>query len=170
MARPDDRPSDTGEDTGAPVDQSELLVELPPTDEHPILLFDGVCNLCNSLVQFVVERDVDATLRFAPLQSPVGQALLEEHDLPTDDFDTFVLVEDDTAYTKSEGGLRAARHFDGLYPLLRYFLVVPRPIRDRAYDFVASNRYSWFGRKDACLLPTGDVEDRFLDDGVGPGE
>lgn len=163
-----DEPAAAESDAGSPPAKSDPLANMPPTDEHPILLFDGVCNLCDSLVQFVVERDAGATFRFASLQSPVGQALLEEYDLPTDGFDTFVLIEDDAAYTKSEGGLRAVRHFDGLYPLLGYFLAVPRPIRDRVYDFVASNRYSWFGKKDACMLPSEGVEERFLADGVGP--
>ena len=170
MPRSDDRPAGTDADADEPADQSDLLTDVPPTDEHPILLFDGVCNLCNSLVQFVVERDADATFRFASLQSPVGQALLEGHGLATDDFDTFVLIEDGAAYTKSEGGLRAARHLDGRYPLLRHFLAVPRPVRDRVYDLVAGNRYTVFGRTDACMLPTGDVGERFLDDGVGPRE
>jgi predicted DCC family thiol-disulfide oxidoreductase YuxK len=160
-----DSPSTDGADQST--GQSDLLADLPPTDEHPILLFDGVCNLCNSLVQFVVEHDAAGTFRFASLQSTVGQALLERHGLPTDDFDTFVLIEDGDAYTKSEGGLRTTRYFDGFYPFLRYFLVVPRPIRARVYDVVAKNRYSWFGRKDACMLPSGDVGERFLDDGVG---
>ncbi|MCU4802245.1 thiol-disulfide oxidoreductase DCC family protein [Halobacteria archaeon HArc-gm2] len=165
MSRPD---SPSTDDAGQAAEESDLLADVPPTDQHPILLFDGVCNLCNSIVQFVVERDAEGTFRFASLQSPVGQALLEEHDLPTDDFDTFVLIEGGEAYTKSEGGLRAARHFDGLYPLLRHFLVLPRPIRDAVYNLVANNRYDWFGRKDACMLPSGDVGERFLDDGVGP--
>lgn len=158
--------SDDGQEDGAAVH----LADLPPTDDHPVLLFDGACNLCDSLVQFIVPRDNDGTLRFASLQSPVGQALLAAHELPTDDFDTFVLIEDDVAYTKSEGALRACRYLDGHYPLLRSLLVVPRPIRDRVYDVVAANRYDWFGTKDACMLPTEGIEERFLDDGVGSQE
>lgn len=170
MSRSDAEPDPSEPDAERRAEESDLLADLPPTDEHPILLFDGACSLCDSLAQFVVERDEGATFRLASLQSSVGQALLEEHGLPTDDFDTFVLIEDGTAYTKSEGALRASRHLDGLYPVLRSFLVVPRPVRNWGYDVVADNRYSWFGKKDACLLPSGNVEERFLDDGVGSSE
>lgn len=168
MSRSDSAVDSEG-DGDAPTAESDRLADLPPTDEHPILLFDGVCDLCDSLVQFTIPRDSDATFRFASLQSPVGQALLAAHDLPTTDFDTIVLIEDGTVYAKSEAALRACRHLDGFYPLLRFLLAVPRPVRDRAYDVVAANRYDWFGKKESCLLPADGVRERFLDDGTGPG-
>lgn len=146
------------------------LADVPPTDEHPVLLFDGVCDLCNSLVRFVVERDSGASLRLGSLQSPVGQALLDRFGLASDDYDTMVLVEDGEAYTKSEAALRVARHLDAPYPALRFLRAVPRPVRDLGYDLVAASRYDLFGKRDRCLVPTGDTAERFLDNGVGPAE
>jgi len=133
-----------------------------PTD-RPVLLFDGVCNLCNGLVQWVIERDPDAEFRFAALQSDAGQALLERHDLPTDDFDTFVMVDGEDYYTKSTAALRVLNRLGQPYSLLYPSVVVPRFIRDRVYDFVAEHRYGWFGRRDACMRPTPELESRFLE-------
>lgn len=135
----------------------------PTTDGSPIILFDGVCNLCNGLVRFLIRRDPDGRFRFAPLQSDVGQELLERFDLPTDTLETFVLVEDGECYTKSTAALRTARHLGGVYALLSYLRFVPRPLRDAVYDLVAASRYRVFGRKDRCMIPSPDVEDRFLD-------
>ncbi|GMV90363.1 MAG: thiol-disulfide oxidoreductase [Candidatus Hydrogenedentota bacterium] len=131
--------------------------------EHPVLLFDGVCNLCNGAVQFIIKRDTDAQFRFASLQSDAGQALLNQHDLPTEDFDTMVYIEGDTVYTKSTAGLRIARRLGGLWPLLYAFIVIPRPIRDAVYGVIVRNRYRWFGKRDDCMVPTPDLRARFLE-------
>ncbi|MFC4552741.1 MULTISPECIES: thiol-disulfide oxidoreductase DCC family protein [Halorussus] len=133
------------------------------SDDHPVLLFDGVCNLCNGAIQFVVDADPDAVFRFAPLQSPVGRDLLASCGLPTDEMDTVVLVEDGECYTKSAAALRVARRLGVPYSLLWPFRFVPRPIRDAVYDVVAANRYRWFGRREGCMVPSPDVESRFLD-------
>ena len=132
-------------------------------DDGPILLFDGVCNLCNGLVQFVIPRDPEGRLRFASLQSDVGRTLVERCGLSPDALDTLVLLEGDACYTKSTAALRLARHLGGIYGLLYALRYVPRSVRDVAYDVVADNRYRWFGRREQCMVPTGDIESRFLD-------
>lgn len=133
------------------------------SDEKPVVLFDGVCNLCTGAVQFIVERDTEGVFRFASLQSEAGQGLLERFDLPTDDFDSFVLVEDGEYHTRSAAALRVAKRLGGVYALLYPFRFVPRPLRDGVYDIVADHRYQWFGRKDQCMVPTPELESRFLD-------
>lgn len=133
-----------------------------PTD-RPVLLFDGECNLCNGLVQWVIERDPEGTFRFAALQSDAGQALLEAHDLPTDDFDTFVVVDGDESYTRSDAAMRVLKGLGLPYSLGYSAVVVPRFVRDGAYDVVADHRYGWFGKRDACMVPTPERRERFLD-------
>ncbi|WP_323191674.1 thiol-disulfide oxidoreductase DCC family protein [Halostella sp. PRR32] len=132
-------------------------------DGGPVVLFDGVCDLCSGFVQFIVPRDPEATFRFAPLQSDVGKALLAEHDLPTDELESVVLIEGDDCYVKTDAVLRIATHLGGMYALLRPARIVPRSLRDRIYDFVAANRYRWFGEKDRCEIPDGDVRGRLLE-------
>jgi len=132
-----------------------------PTD-RPVLLFDGVCNLCNGLVQWVIERD-DGQFRFAPLQSAAGRRLLEQYDLPVDDLDTVVLVVDGKYYTKSAAALRVLRRLGLPYSLGYPLVAVPRRLRDRAYDLVAEHRYGVFGRRDACMRPTPERQERFLE-------
>lgn len=139
----------------------------PPTD-RPVLLFDGVCNLCNTLVQFIIEHDPEGHFRFASLQSSAARALLEQFDLPTDEFDTFVLVEGDEYFTRSTAALKVARHLGLPWSLLAILLSVPRPVRDLGYDLVANSRYRVFGRRDRCLRPTADQRERFLENGSGP--
>ena len=138
-----------------------MSLEIP--DEKPVVLFDGVCNLCTGTVQFVIERDTEGAFRFASLQSDAGQALLERFDLPTDDFDSFVLVEGEEYHTRSAAVLRIAKRLGGVYALLYPFRFVPRVIRDGVYDVVADHRYRVFGRKDQCMMPTPELESRFLD-------
>jgi predicted DCC family thiol-disulfide oxidoreductase YuxK len=138
-----------------------------PTD-RPVLLFDGVCNLCNGLVQWVIERDPDAEFRFAALQSDAGQALRERLDLPTDEFETFVIVDGEEYPTKSTAALRVLRRLGLAYSILYPLVVVPRLVRDRVYDVVAAHRYGWFGRRESCRRPTPAREARFLG-ATGPG-
>ena len=139
---------------------SETIVE-----DGPVVLFDGVCNLCSGFVQWIMPRDPEGRYRFASLQSDVGTELLADHGLPTDELETVVLLEDDEAYVKSAAVLRIATSLGGVYHLLRPFKYLPRRLRDWGYDFVAARRYRWFGQKDQCVLPEGDVEGRFLEDG-----
>jgi len=133
------------------------------SEDGPIILFDGVCNLCSGFVQFVVPRDPEGKFRFASLQSDIGTELLAEHDLPTDELESIVLIEGDESYVKSSAVIRIATLLGGIYALLWPFQFLPRFIRDRVYDFVANNRYKWFGQKDRCMMPTEDISGRFLE-------
>ena len=133
---------------------------------RPTILFDGVCNLCNSAVQWVIERDKKGRFDFASLQSDAARRELgkvmgaEEIDaLP----DSIVLVDSDGVHTRSAAVLRIARELGSPYALLGLGVVVPRPIRDAVYDLIARNRYRWFGRRDTCMRPTPDIAARFLD-------
>lgn len=134
-----------------------------PGDSPAILLFDGVCNLCNASVNFIIDRDPQAYFRFAPLQSETGRRLLEKHGLPTGSMDTVVLVEDDRAYVRSTAALRIARHLVFPWPLLALGLILPAFLRDLVYKLIANNRYRWFGKSDTCRLPTPALRSRFLD-------
>lgn len=129
---------------------------------NAIVLFDGVCNLCNSSVQFIIARDTKAYFRFASLQSEVGKSLLASHHLSPDSIDTIVLVEKGNAFVRSAAALRIAQHLDGAWRWLSIFRVLPLPLRDALYNFVARNRYRWFGKEESCWLPTPDLRERFL--------
>ncbi|HKJ25778.1 MAG TPA: thiol-disulfide oxidoreductase DCC family protein [Myxococcota bacterium] len=127
-----------------------------------ILLFDGVCNFCNGAVRFLVPRDRAGRLRFASLQSETGAALQRRFGLDPDDLGTVVLVEGDRCHVKSDALLRVVRHLSGAWPLFALLRIVPRPLRDWVYDRFAARRYRWFGRSDACLVPTPELRERFL--------
>ncbi len=127
-----------------------------------IILFDGVCNLCNGAVQFIIKRDDKNQFSFASLQSGTGKHLLVKHDLPFTDFNSFVLIENDKVYTRSGAALRVARRLKGLWPLLYCFIIIPKFLRDGVYKLIAKNRYRWFGRQDECMLPSKDLKARFL--------
>jgi len=133
------------------------------TMNKAIVLFDGVCNFCNSTVQFVIRHDSKAYFHFASLQSETGQAILKQHQLPTDHFETFILLENGKIYQKSTAALRLARRLDGLWPALYGLVIVPRFIRDLFYSIVARNRYRWFGKKDECMLPTPEMRARLVE-------
>jgi len=137
--------------------------EATAPESHPVLLFDGVCNLCNGLIQWVIERDPEGRFRFAALQSDAGQRLLSTHDLPTEDFETFVLVDSENYYTKSTAALRVLKGLGLPYSLLYPAVVLPRFVRDRVYDFVADHRYGWFGKRESCMVPDESLESRFLE-------
>jgi predicted DCC family thiol-disulfide oxidoreductase YuxK len=127
-----------------------------------VLLFDGVCNFCNGIVQFIIERDPHARIKFAPLQSDVAATLLAGHPDRANLPDTVVLAEDGQFYVRSTAALRVARHLRFPWSLARIFMVVPRPVRDSVYDWIARHRYGWFGKRDTCMVPTPEVLDRFL--------
>ncbi len=144
------------------------MAETAPRDDlsglPPILLFDGVCNLCNAAVRFVMDNDRTGRIMFASLQSDVGRTLVGRTEgLDADDPGTFVFVEDGRRYERSTAALKVARHLGGLWSLLGALEVVPTGVRDAVYDLVAARRYGWFGRSDACRLPTPDEASRFLD-------
>jgi len=128
----------------------------------PIILFDGVCNLCNTSVQFVIKHDPKAIFKFASLQSEAGQTLLKKYNLPQNDFNSFILIENNQAYTKSSAALKASKLLKGPVKVLQLFIFVPVFIRDRVYNFISKNRYKWFGKKNECKVPTPDLIARFL--------
>lgn len=130
----------------------------------PLILYDGVCRLCTGTVLFVIKRDRSKRFRFASMQSPLGQRLLRSVGLSPDELKTFVLVDESGHFTKSEAALRVASGLGGLWRVVSLLRVIPGPIRDGVYDWVARNRYRWFGRLEQCLVPVPDVQDRFVDE------
>ncbi|MEM9928568.1 MAG: thiol-disulfide oxidoreductase DCC family protein [Bacteroidota bacterium] len=130
---------------------------------HPILFFDGVCNLCNGAVQWFITRDKQGVLRFASLQSDLGQELLPAAGVDPTSLSSLVLLEDGKAYTKSGGALRAAAHLGGSWKALaKTMFIFPSFLRDGVYDFIARNRYRWFGKEEACMLPRPEWKARFV--------
>ena len=135
----------------------------PRPEAGTIVLFDGVCNLCNGAVQFLLRRDRRRRLRFAALQSAAGRALLEQHGLPTETLETLVVLAGGRARVRSDAALLLARRLPWPWPLLAVCTILPRPLRDALYAFVARHRYRWFGRRASCRLPSAETADRFLD-------
>lgn len=129
-----------------------------------VVLFDGVCNLCNGVVQFLIDHDPKAKLRFASLQSEAGRKLLLEHGMkaPEGDPDSIVFVVGGRAYAHSTAVLRIALALGGLWSVLAVGYVLPRFLRDALYRFIARHRYSWFGREESCRVPTPELRARFL--------
>ncbi len=127
-----------------------------------IILFDGVCNLCNGVVQFVIKRDKKGLFHFAALQSEGGAQILQKHNLPQQKFDSFVLLEEGKIYTKSTAALKIAKHLGGGLSVLYALIIVPKALRDIVYSFVARNRYRFFGKKNECMLPTPALKQKFL--------
>ena len=135
---------------------------MQPEKEHAVILYDGVCNLCSGTVRFIAKRDPSAYFQFAALQSDKGREALTRYTLPADEMKTIVLIEKHRAFTRSAAVLRIARGLHRAWPLLTLLLIVPRPLRDACYGFVAARRYRWFGAKPACELPPESLKPRFL--------
>jgi len=130
---------------------------------HPIILFDGICNLCNASVQYVIRHDSKQIFRFASLQSRFGQEILSNNNLPVNDFNSFVLFDDSKIFTRSTAALKVARKLNGFIKLLYAFIIIPKFIRDAIYNIIAKNRYKWFGKKNECMIPTAELKSLFLD-------
>jgi len=128
-----------------------------------IILFDGVCNLCSNSVQFILKRDKKNQFLFGSLQGKTGQEYLAKFNLPADSFNSFILVENDNLYTRSTAALRMLKHLGGAWQLMYAFVIVPKFIRDGVYNFIARNRYKWFGKKEECWVPTPALKAKFLD-------
>lgn len=127
-----------------------------------LILFDGVCNLCNGAVNFVIDHDKNNTFRFTSLQSEIGQQILAANQLNSSEFDSFILVKNGKILQKSTAALTVATQLGGFWKLLGLFLVFPTGLRDFFYDFIAKNRYRWFGKAESCRMPTPELRSKFL--------
>ncbi|NIJ45349.1 putative DCC family thiol-disulfide oxidoreductase YuxK [Wenyingzhuangia heitensis] len=127
-----------------------------------LVLFDGVCNLCDNSVQLIIKNDVKNVFNFATLQNIEAQNYLASKGNKYKSIDSILLITQTKIYTKSSAALTIAKHLKGLYPAIYVFYIIPKPIRDWVYDFIAKNRYRWFGKKDNCMIPTPDLKNKFL--------
>jgi predicted DCC family thiol-disulfide oxidoreductase YuxK len=133
-----------------------------PKDKK-IILFDGVCNLCNSAVQYVIKRDQKDLFRFAPLQSALGQSIIKHIGIASQNIDSIILYEPGKAYYyKSSAAIEIARNLKGIITYSGIFKIIPSRLRDMIYDYVASNRYKWYGQKESCMIPTAELKAKFL--------
>jgi predicted DCC family thiol-disulfide oxidoreductase YuxK len=127
-----------------------------------IVLFDGICNLCNGLVRFIIKRDRTGKIKFASLQSAIGQQWLNKFGLAKNEFESFVLIQGDKYYIKSDAALKVLRALGGVWNVFYAFIFIPRPVRDFIYDRIAKSRYKIFGKRDVCMIPTPELQERFL--------
>lgn len=130
--------------------------------EQPVVLFDGVCNLCNSAVQWIIKHDPNAKVKFASLQSDKGKELIKRSSVSIGEMKSMVLIEKNKIYVKSTAVLKVCKYLKGIWKLGIMLLIIPRPIRDLVYEWIAKNRYKWFGKRNDCMIPTKQLKDRFL--------
>lgn len=145
----------------------EKRVSLTMLDTLPknkkIILFDGVCNLCNSSINYVIDHDKNDTFRFVALQSDLGELIQEYIGIENKSLDTIILyVPDEAYYIKSTAAIKVMREFLGFWKLTQIFLILPSPIRDLVYNYIAKNRYRWYGKKESCRIPTPELKAKFL--------
>lgn len=137
------------------------MVDLPA--HKKIILFDGVCNLCNDAVVRIIKFDKKNSFVFASLQSDVGKQIIRYLKIDTSKIDSIILYEPNVSYDiKSSAALKVMNDFGGFWKLTHFFWALPKPIRDTVYDFIAKNRYKWFGKKNECMIPTPDLKKKFL--------
>ena len=137
------------------------LSELPK--DKKIILFDGVCNLCNSSVQFVIKHDKKDSFRFVSLQSDLGQKIIKHIGIDTSAIDSSILYEPENSYYfKSEAAFRILKDLSGIYKSLLVFSILPNSLLNYLYDYVAKNRYKWFGKKESCMIPNPELQSKFL--------
>lgn len=127
-----------------------------------IILFDGVCNLCNGFVQFVIKRDPHAKFKFGTLQSNKAIELLIPHHINPEELNSVIFIENNKVYTQSDAAIKIAQHLGSAWPLAASLLIIPKFIRNAVYRFIAKNRYRWFGKKMQCMVPSPDLKSRFL--------
>lgn len=141
-----------------------MLSTVNPTPQHPILFFDGVCNLCNASVQWILRRDPTGRFRFAHLQGRLAQQSLPAYGYNPADLNTVALLKAGKLYIKADAALQVFNELGGLWRMLYYFgSVIPAHLRNILYDWIAKNRYRWFGKTSSCLLPQPKWKERFLD-------
>ncbi|WP_456379501.1 thiol-disulfide oxidoreductase DCC family protein [Lutibacter sp.] len=129
---------------------------------NSIILFDGICNLCNSSVNFIIKHDTKEHFLFASLQSDAAKEILLQFSSKKLNLDSIVLIENENIYEKSTATLRISKNLNGGYKILYFFIIIPKFIRDWVYNLIAKNRYKWFGKKEKCLLSTFEIKNRFL--------
>jgi predicted DCC family thiol-disulfide oxidoreductase YuxK len=129
---------------------------------YDIILFDGICNLCNSSVNFIIRHDKGNKFKFAALQSDIGNELVEKFSIDSKKTDSIILIKNEKYFIKSSAALRIARGLSGAYPLLFAFMIIPPFIRNLVYDYIARNRYKWYGKRESCMIPTQELKDKFL--------
>jgi predicted DCC family thiol-disulfide oxidoreductase YuxK len=130
---------------------------------EPLILFDGVCNLCNAWVRFLVRHDPAGIFRFVPQQSPIGQAIIEEHLRGASQLSSVILIEDNSIYTESDAVLQILARLSPPWSWIALLRILPRRIRDACYRFVVRHRYQWFGRTEVCQIPSADIRSRFVE-------
>jgi predicted DCC family thiol-disulfide oxidoreductase YuxK len=131
--------------------------------QAPLILFDGVCNLCNAWVRFVVRRDPAGIFRFAAQQSPIGQTIIKEHLSNANQLSSVILIEENAIYTESDAVLQILARFSPPWSWIALLRIIPGPARDACYRFIVRHRYQWFGRTEACQIPSADVRSRFVE-------
>ena len=137
------------------------MLNLPPSKK--IILFDGVCNLCNSAVQFVIQHDKKDVFRFVALQSELGQEILNHIGIDPKNIDSIILYEPGISYYyKSSAALQIAKHLDGILHYGTVFRIIPTGISNLIYDYIAKNRYKWYGKHESCMIPTKELKAKFL--------
>ena len=129
-----------------------------------ILLFDGVCNLCNGFVQFIIRRDQSGKIKFASLQSSAAKSLLQKFNLPAEKMTTLVFISNKKYYLRSSAALHILKELGGAWKLFYGLMIIPRPVRDFFYNLISRNRYRIFGRRDECMVPRDDIRQRFIED------
>jgi len=131
-------------------------------NNKPIIIFDGVCNLCNGAIQFILKKDKDRQFHFAWLQSDFGKQQLSEQGLNSEFPETLILLRDQKVFQRSDAILEILRILPGIWRYIVIIRIFPKSVRDRLYNLVAKNRYRWFGRQQSCLMPTDDIRERFI--------
>lgn len=132
------------------------------TDNNSVILFDGVCNLCNTSIDFILKRDKKNRFLVGALQEETGKRLLSKFEINSEYLDSLVLIEDGQIHFRSTAALKIAKNLSGLWPLFYGFIILPQSMRDGIYDWIGRNRYRWFGKKNTCRLPTPEEKSKFL--------
>ena len=129
---------------------------------HHVIIFDGVCNFCNSSINFIIKRDHSNKFVFTPMQSPAAQQLIADYNVENVGFDTFLLIKNGKCFYRTNAAIEIAKDLRGAWPLFKVFKILPRPIRDYFYRLFARNRYSIFGKMETCMVPTKELKNKFL--------
>ena len=133
-----------------------------PASHSAVILFDGICNLCNASVQFIINRDSQSYFKFTALQSETGIGLQKKYKLPIDKWHSVILISNGKVYARSSAALNIAKKLSGATALLYVFIIVPPFLRNFIYDWIAKNRYKWFGKRNECMIPSPDLMSRFI--------